>query len=91
MDNDQLRQKFLEEIAKSEQVILENSEMTKPVAPDVAIGRISRMDAINNKSVTEAVLRQAERKLISLTQSMHWHGPKVGSRLWCCESRPEVS
>ena len=71
MDNDQLRQKFLEEIAKSEQVILEDSEMTKPVAPDVAIGQISRMDAINNKSVTEAVLRQAERKLISLTQSMH--------------------
>ncbi len=64
MDNDQLRQKFLDEIAKSEQVILEYCEMTKPAAPDVAIGRI-RMDAINNKSVTEAALRQAERKRIN--------------------------
>lgn len=31
----------------------------KPIAPDVAIGRISRMDAINNKSVMEASLRNA--------------------------------
>ncbi len=27
--------------------------MTAPIAPDDAIGRISRMDAINNKSVTK--------------------------------------
>ncbi len=40
--------------------------MTKPIAPDVAIGRLSRMDAINNKSVTEAALRQAEEKLRNL-------------------------
>ena len=42
--------------------------MTKPVAPDCAIGRISRMDAINNKSVTEASLRQAETKLKNLNR-----------------------
>ena len=38
----------------------------KPVAPDVAIGRISRMDAINNKAVSESELRQAEEKLNKL-------------------------
>ena len=32
----------------------------------MAIGRVSRMDAINNKSVTEAALREAEHKLRSL-------------------------
>jgi DnaK suppressor protein len=40
--------------------------MTKPTAPDVAIGRVSRMDAINNNSITEAALRTAEEKLSGL-------------------------
>ena len=39
---------------------LDYKEITKPIAPENAIGRISRMDAINNKSVTEAALRQAK-------------------------------
>ncbi|MBT8195135.1 MAG: TraR/DksA family transcriptional regulator [Bacteroidia bacterium] len=34
-------------------------EQTKPIAPENAIGRISRMDAINNKSVNEAALRSS--------------------------------
>lgn len=38
-------------------------EVTKPIAPENAIGRISRMDAINNRSVNEASLRVAEEKL----------------------------
>ena len=54
------------EIKKTEEAILEYKEMSKPVAPDEAIGRISRMDAINNKSVVEASLRKAETKLSGL-------------------------
>lgn len=50
-------------IKTTEEAIAEYKEMTKPVAPDVAIGRISRMDAINNKSVMEAALREADAKL----------------------------
>ncbi|MGB4845013.1 MAG: TraR/DksA C4-type zinc finger protein [Ferruginibacter sp.] len=53
-------------IKTTEEAIAEYKEMTKPVAPDVAIGRISRMDAINNKSVMEAALREAEAKLKKL-------------------------
>lgn len=41
-------------------------ESCKPIAPDVAIGRISRMDAINNKSVMEESLRNAKKKLQGL-------------------------
>ncbi len=41
-------------------------ELTKPIAPENAIGRISRMDAINNKSVNEAALKKAEQKLKNL-------------------------
>ena len=54
------------EIVRTEKLIAEYKELTQPVAPDDAIGRVSRMDAINNKSVTEATLRQAEQKLKNL-------------------------
>ncbi len=38
-------------------------ELTQPIAPDCAIGRVSRMDAINNRSINEAALRKSEEKL----------------------------
>ena len=66
MKPDEIKENILNEISKTEELIAEYKEMTKPVAPDDAIGRISRMDAINNKSVTEASLRQAEEKLKNL-------------------------
>lgn len=50
--------------------IVDYKDMTQPVAPDVAIGRISRMDAINNKSVMEAALREAEAKLKRLQMAL---------------------
>ena len=60
--------KINSEITKTEQIIKDLKEQTAPISPDCAIGRISRMDAINNKSVVEASLRQAENKLISLNR-----------------------
>ena len=56
-------QKEIQETAKK---IEEYKELIKPIAPENAIGRVSRMDAINNKSVVEAALRESEKKLISL-------------------------
>jgi DnaK suppressor protein len=76
MDKEEIKQEILEEIDKTERLITEYKEMTKPVAPDDAIGRISRMDAINNKSVTEASLRQAEEKLKNLNRVLS----RVGTR-----------
>jgi len=66
MEKKQIRDKILEEIAKTEQQILSYKENTKPVAPDNAIGRISRMDAIVNKSLIEPLLNQAENRLNQL-------------------------
>jgi DnaK suppressor protein len=57
-------------IKSAEAAIIEYKDMTQPVAPDVAIGRISRMDAINNKSVMEAALREAEAKLHRLQTAL---------------------
>jgi len=69
MNNDQKKEvitKVFEEIKKTEKTIEEYKEQTKPIAFDKAVGRLSRMDAINNKSITEAALRQAESKLNNL-------------------------
>jgi DnaK suppressor protein len=46
--------------------IVEYKELTKPIPPSVAIGRVSRMDAINNRSINEAALRQLENQLNAL-------------------------
>ncbi|HAW50863.1 MAG TPA: TraR/DksA family transcriptional regulator [Flavobacteriales bacterium] len=54
------------EIEKTEENINAYKEDVQPIAPENAIGRISRMDAINNKSVVEAALKKAEEKLKAL-------------------------
>lgn len=41
-------------------------EITKPIAPENSIGRVSRMDAINNKGVKDSTLNMAELKLKNL-------------------------
>lgn len=46
---------------QDEMISLEAS--AAPVAPENSIGRISRMDAINNKSVVEAAIRHRKNKL----------------------------
>ncbi len=61
-----LRQKIEEEITKTKSKIKEYKEFTQPIAPENAIGRVSRMDAINNKSIMEAAQRKAEEKLNQL-------------------------
>jgi len=61
-----IKARVVTEIEKTNNAIVDYRELTKPISPENAIGRISRMDAINNKSVTEAALRQAEGKLKNL-------------------------
>jgi len=45
-------------------------EKTKPIPPDVAIGRLSRMEAINEKSMLEANCRTAENRLVGLKRAL---------------------
>lgn len=61
---------LLREKTKLENKIVELKELTKPITPDCAIGRVSRMDAINNKSVNEAALRSAQTKLRNIEISL---------------------
>ncbi len=65
-DRNTLREKITAAIAKTKNKIVELEEATQPIAPENSIGRISRMDAINNKSVAEAALRTSRHKLEKL-------------------------
>ena len=76
-------------IGEMKEKILEYKELTKPISPENAIGRVSRMDAINNKSVNEAALRQAEMKLRKMQQSLEKiDQPHFGTCTGCGEQIP---
>ena len=79
LDKTLLAAKLDQLIALTEKKIAGYEEMSAPVAPDDAIGRVSRMDAINNKAVAEAALRTARRKLDRLqTMKGNLDDPKLG-------------
>ncbi len=69
-ERDQLRKHILGEIDDLKFDITELEEATQPIAPDGAYGRLSRMDAINSKSVNEAALRSARARLSQLGQRL---------------------
>lgn len=67
---EQIRAKILSQMERTRSDIEELKELTKPIAPENSIGRISRMDAINNKSVNEAALRNSRDKLGRLERTL---------------------
>jgi len=79
IDKAQLSEKLSEQITLTEKKIVGFEEMSAPVTPDDAIGRISRMDAINNKAVQEAALSKAREKLTKLkVMQANLDDPKLG-------------
>lgn len=69
-DKQQIKNRILDEITSSQEQITELEELTQPIPPDAAIGRISRMEAINNKSVNEHLLIKTKNKLQKLEASL---------------------
>lgn len=57
-------------VSDTEASIISLKDLTKPISPDNAIGRVSRMDAINNKSINDAGLRAAQSKLEKLQRNL---------------------
>lgn len=77
------------EIKKLSRKIDELKEFTAPVSPDDAIGRISRMDAINNKSIVEASMRNLKSRLDQLHKiSQTVNDNKFGYCIKCHKSIP---
>ena len=79
-----LKEKIIATIAEMEEKIAKRTATIKPISPENAIGRISRMDAINNKGVADAAMRQAERKLVSLRVALtKIDSPNFGNCIRC--------
>ncbi|MFY0685371.1 MAG: TraR/DksA C4-type zinc finger protein [Balneola sp.] len=50
--------------------ISELEELIKPIPLDASIGRISRMDAINNKTINESSMREKKKTLQRLEKAL---------------------
>ncbi|MDA7501964.1 hypothetical protein N8482_01685 [Chitinophagales bacterium] len=61
-----LKEKIQLKIVDLKEDIVRLVEATQPISPENSIGRISRMDAINNKSINDAALITARQKLTKL-------------------------
>lgn len=67
----QIKTRIKDDIEEALSLIAELEELTQPIAPNDAIGRLSRMDAINNKSVNEHLLIKAQSRLVKLQASLN--------------------
>lgn len=91
IDRQAFAEKLLEQIALTEEKIASFEQSSAPVAPDDAIGRVSRMDAINNKAVSEAALSTARAKLARLKDMQsRLDDPKLGLCRRCGRPIPEM-
>lgn len=65
----ELKKIIINQIKRMREEILELKELTKPVTLDASVGRLSRMDAINNKAINEKALRDKKRTLQKLERA----------------------
>ncbi len=85
----QLKQKIRDEIEAQKHLIKSLQETSKPVAPDNAIGRLTRMEAIVSRGVSEASLNSAQVKLSKLETALSKiDDPEFGLCLRCGEPIP---
>ena len=57
------------ELKNTRKIIGQLQEFTKPIAPNVNIGRLTRMEALNDKAIKENNLRTETIKLIKLEET----------------------
>ena len=65
-EQEELKKEILSEIAVQKYQIKSLQKSVKPVKPDNAIGRLTRMGAIGSKAISEASLNSARIKLAKL-------------------------
>ena len=91
MNKKKLKKTILDKIAQLETEIEEIKNLAAPIEPENAIGRISRMDAINNKSINDRLLRNAAEKQKKLNLALSRIGePKFGFCALCEQAIQEA-
>ena len=62
-EREKLKDHIKKKIESLKKDIKSYQTLTQPISPDNAIGRLTRMDAINSKSINEAALDKAKQTL----------------------------
>ena len=84
-----MKQVILEKIEETQKEIEQLKELTRPVEPDNAYGRLSRMDAINNKSINDKALREQKGRLQKLERALEkMEAGKYGNCVKCGDPIP---
>lgn len=88
-EKEKIKKTIIEKIEVLKKKIATLADLSKPVAPDNAIGRLTRMEAINSKSINEASLAKTKQTLRDLKQSLRLiDDPDFGYCRHCEESIP---
>ena len=78
-----------EKIEQLKKDIVSYKQLTRPIAPDDAIGRLTRMEAISSKSINEDALRRAKQTLSKLERILKMaDAPDFGLCRTCEEPIP---
>ena len=90
LEERQQLKRIMEEAIKAQRTLIDSlAETSKPVAPDNAIGRLSRMEALNDRAVSEASLNAARHKLSRLETALgKVDQPDFGICLGCDQPIP---
>ncbi|MBI9087231.1 MAG: TraR/DksA C4-type zinc finger protein [Desulfobacterales bacterium] len=84
-----LRKHILEKIEAVKANIASFERLVRPISPDNAIGRISRMEAINSKSINESALSESRKTLANLQRTLPLiDDPEFGLCAGCEEPIP---
>lgn len=89
-EQEKLKKAILNEIEIQQHQVEILQKSVKPVAPDNAIGRLTRMEAICSKSISEVSLHSAQTKLAKLEVALDKIGdPEYGICRRCSHPIPK--
>jgi DnaK suppressor protein len=85
----EIESRILDELADTEQKILDLEAATQPISPDKGLGRLTRMDAMQDKAVKEAALNQSRETLHHLEMALtKINEPTFGTCIGCQQPIP---
>lgn len=85
----ELRERMRQEIEVLETNIARLEDGLSPVAPDVAIGRLSRLDTMLNQGINQSSLSQSRTRLVRLQHALkRINDPDFGECIECGEAIP---
>jgi len=70
IEREKLEHHIRDKIQILKEDIVSLKKLTAPIPPDNAIGRLTRMEAINSKSINEAALRKTQYALSKLERAL---------------------